>query len=96
MNELAKQWPDGAQIEIFQTVLDEWPAFMSQVHIEERDPKGRYYKWAVPSLINKFRHIGLELYIAKKQAAQKPLPHSVVALNPKLYNPKAYKPLKPA
>lgn len=85
-----------AQIEIFQTVLDEWPAFMSQVHIEERDPKGRYYKWAVPSLNNKFRHIGLELYVMKKQASHKPLPPSVVALNPKLYDPKIYKPLKPA
>jgi hypothetical protein len=31
---LAQKWPEGAQVDIFQTVLDDWPAFKARVTMQ--------------------------------------------------------------
>ena len=59
--------------------------FMSGVHLDEPDPRGRFYKWPAISVINKFKHVAVNVYIMKLQEAGKQPPASVIAINPSLW-----------
>jgi len=92
---LAEEWPDGLQVEIFKAVLDDWVAFKAGVAIEIEKMKAqgmkayhRHHGYPSVSVICRFRHVALELYIMglQEQAAQgKPIPSAAVAAFPKIF-----------
>lgn len=71
---LAEEWPDGLQVEIFKSTLDDWVAFKAGVaiEIEKMKVKGekayhRHHGYPSASVICKFRHVALELYVMRLQ-----------------------------
>jgi hypothetical protein len=90
---LASKWPDGAQVQIFQTVLEEWPTFIAGVkfEIDEMIESGApaqhaWHKYPSISVMLRFHKIAIDLYIMKLQATGAKPPPSVVALNPELWH----------
>lgn len=90
---LAQVWPEGEQIAIFETVLDNWAMFMSWAKLKaetDADLKGepvkhRHYKKPAISFILKMHHVAVELYLDRLQAKGKPVPASVKAKFPNIY-----------
>lgn len=90
---LAQVWPEGEQIAIFETVLDNWAMFMSwaklkaeiNAELKGEPVKHRHYKKPAISFILKMHHVAVELYLARLQAKGKPVPASVKAKFPKVY-----------
>ena len=89
---LASNWPEGAQIDIFQTVLDEWPAFKARVAMKINDmlendelAQHAWHKYPSISVILRFHELAVELYIMKLQEKGKKPPPSIVALDPSLW-----------
>ena len=89
---LASSWPEGAQIDIFQTVLDDWPAFKARVAmkindmIENGEPAHHaWHKYPSISVILRFHALAVELYIMKLKEKGKKPPPSIVALAPSLW-----------
>ena len=75
---LAEVWPDGAQMAIFKSVLDDWQAFMAGVAmvIEAKqaaglDPKAvkNFYKSPSPSVMRRFHGVAIHLHGMKLQEA---------------------------
>jgi hypothetical protein len=84
---LAGYWPEGVQVEIFRTVLNDLKAFMAAIKCVDPDCSHsiRFYEWLPITLVRKYPDVALELYIAEVQAkGQKPHP-SILALCPKLW-----------
>lgn len=81
---LAEERPEGLQVEIFKAVLDDWVAFKAGVAIEVEQMKAEgqkarhcYHEYPSVSVICRFRHMALELYIMglqEKAAQGKPIP----------------------
>lgn len=89
---LASNWPEGAQVDIFQTVLDEWPAFKARVTMKINDmlEKGEpaqhaWHKYPSIPVMLRFHELALELYIMKLQETGKKPPPSIVMLEPNLW-----------
>jgi|GEM_PF-4706993 len=91
---LAEEWPDGLQVEIFKAVLSDWVAFKAGVAIEIEKMKAqgekayhRHHDYPSVSVICKFRHVALELYIMGLQenvAQGKPIPATAINAFPKI------------
>lgn len=73
---LAQLWPDGAQMDIFKIVLDDWTGFMSgaQIVIEAKikaglDPKAekKFWKFPSPSVMRRFWGVAIQLAAMKAQ-----------------------------
>jgi hypothetical protein len=77
---LAVDWPDGLQVEIFKSVLDDWPAFMVGVDqaIVELGGTKRYYKHPTIRLIRRFHAVALDHYLMQVQASGKAPPPALV------------------
>ncbi|MCV2880366.1 hypothetical protein OE699_16155 [Sedimentimonas flavescens] len=91
---LAQNWPEGAQLAIFRCVLNEWSMFMAGVQLEIgrmiQEGEGgehRRYKFPSISVMLRFHHIALEMYVMQLQEAGTLPPASVIALDPKLWWP---------
>lgn len=84
---LARIWPEGAQVEIFRTLLADLGAFMAAVKAADPDcPHSvRFYEFLPIPLVRKYHDVALQVYISAVQAkGLKPHP-SIVALYPKLW-----------
>jgi len=92
---LAEEWPDGLQVEIFKAALNDWVAFKAGVAIEIEKMKAngekayhRHHGYPSVSVICKFRHVALELYVMRLQedAMQgKPVPPLAINAFPKIF-----------
>jgi len=92
---LAEEWPDGLQVEIFKAVLDDWVAFKAGVAIEVEQMKAEgqkarhcYHEYPSVSVICRFRHVALELYVMRLQekvVQGKPIPPAAIAAFPKIF-----------
>jgi len=84
---LAQVWPEGCQIDIFKTVLDNWSGFMAGVKIiqEIMAHKGeavtvKFYKYPSITVMRRFPQAAIELHGIKLQSEGKPLPASFAAV----------------
>ena len=68
---LVESWPDGAQVEIFKLVLDNWPMFMTGVKLKIAAEGGQVRFLECPSItvMRRFHEVGLEMYIMQLQAS---------------------------
>ena len=89
---LAQKWPEGAQVDIFQTVLDHWPAFKARVamQIEEMLANGEpaqhaWHKYPSISVMLRFHELAVELYIMQLHETGKTPPASIIALDPSIW-----------
>lgn len=89
---LASKWPEGAQVDIFQTVLDEWPAFKARVAMavnemlaNGEDAHHAWHDFPSISVMLRFHELAVELHILKLQETGKKPHPSIVALNPELW-----------
>lgn len=89
---LAQAWPEGAQIDIFRTVMSDWEAFKAGVAIEvdllaAEGHEAMHHRHDFPSIavMLRFHPIGLEQHIMKLQWEGKKPPPSIYAMGPKLW-----------
>lgn len=92
---LAEEWPDDLQVEIFKAALNDWTAFKAGVVIEIEQMKAegkkayhRHHVYPSVSVICRFRHVALELYIMglqEKAAHGKPIPSAAIAAFPMIF-----------
>ncbi|SCX27118.1 hypothetical protein [Agrobacterium rosae] len=69
---LAEIWPVGHQVEIFRSVLADWPAFMAGEKVaiwETGQGQEKFFDFPSMSVLRAFPQVGLELYVMEKQAA---------------------------
>lgn len=84
---LAKIWPEGTQVEILRTVMNDMAAFKTRVKMidEDSDFDIRFYEYVCIPLLRKFPDIGLEMYVMRLQKEGKQPPPSIKALSPSLW-----------
>lgn len=72
---LAEVWPEGQQVQIFKTVLNDWSAFMAGAKIEMQllGDEGRplYYEFPSLTVLRRFPEVAVELHQMTQQAKGK-------------------------
>lgn len=84
---LAKALPEGHQLEIFKTILSDWPRFMARVKSmqglaeeEGQTVVKRYYKYPCIAAMLNHPEAAIEVHCEALQAAGKPLPPALYKL----------------
>lgn len=69
---LAKDWPEGQQVEVFKAVMKNWSGFMAGAKLEiasnGEGGEERYFKYPCISFMRRFWPIGIELWEMEHQA----------------------------
>jgi hypothetical protein len=98
---LAKEWPAGMQVPMFNMVLDRWPEFMAGVksaQVKEmvfaKNVKPLYFEHPHIATLRRYQYVAVELVTMDYQKSGKAPPASLKAVNPGLWKylkPKASK-----
>lgn len=84
---LAKEWPEGCQVDIFKTVLSNWSGFMAGVKIiqemmaqDGEEVESKFFIYPSITVMRRFYKSAIELHGVKLQSEGTPLPPAFEAV----------------